>query len=327
MKHPLVSIGLPVFNGEKTVVRAVQSILSQDYPNLELLISNNGSTDETQTICKSLAKEDKRIKYFRSDINHGAVWNFNRVFELSTGKYFMWIAHDDTKHESFVSACVEQLEKDKAAVLCSPYVRGFFMDGATPVFESNLNSFIGKEQLFERYSEALNNFPAVALYGLYRSEAVKQTRLWQKCIASDLVFIQELSIYGHFIQVNEFMFNYYAREKWNTVEQDYRFFTGKKNKPIWYLPIVIVLIANFRNILRSPLSRFKQIVLTLLLLKHFMGSVLVKCAVKVLRLLLKGRVRKKVLHAIYDRWIRNINCRALDSQVDETRSTDVILGI
>ena len=88
-KSPLVSIGLPVFNGEKSLAQALDALLDQDYSNLEIIISDNGSTDRTSEICEEFLKKDTRIKYYRSSENLGSNWNFNRVFELSSGKYFM----------------------------------------------------------------------------------------------------------------------------------------------------------------------------------------------------------------------------------------------
>ena len=85
--YPLVSIGLPVFNGEKSLSNALNSLLKQDYANLEIIISDNGSTDRTSQICKDFMQKDSRIKYYRSSENRGSNWNFNRVFELSSGKY------------------------------------------------------------------------------------------------------------------------------------------------------------------------------------------------------------------------------------------------
>ena len=108
---PLVSIGLPVFNGEKSLAQALDALLKQDYTNLEIIISDNGSTDRTSEICGEYLKKDSRLKYHRSEENLGAIWNFNRVFELSSGKYFMWAAHDDLRKPSFVRACVKRMEQ------------------------------------------------------------------------------------------------------------------------------------------------------------------------------------------------------------------------
>ena len=76
---PNVSIGLPVHNGERYLDETIKLILGQTYPDLELIISDNGSTDATSKICQRFADRDERVRYFRSAENRGAAWNFNRT--------------------------------------------------------------------------------------------------------------------------------------------------------------------------------------------------------------------------------------------------------
>lgn len=91
----LVSIGLPVLNGEEFLEDAIQSVLNQTYTKLELIISDNASTDETRKLCKKYAQKDKRIKIFRQPIRISPGDNFKFVLDKSNGAYFMWLAHDD----------------------------------------------------------------------------------------------------------------------------------------------------------------------------------------------------------------------------------------
>src|SRR4051794_27811047 len=80
--QPRVSIGLPVYNGEKYLAAAIESALRQTFGDLELIISDNGSTDGTREICERFAAEDPRVRYHQEVQNRGAVWNFNRVVQL-----------------------------------------------------------------------------------------------------------------------------------------------------------------------------------------------------------------------------------------------------
>ncbi len=77
--RPLVSIGMPLHNAERHLAEALDSLLAQDYQNLELIISDNASSDATELIGRAYAERDTRIRYHRAETNHGAVWNFNRV--------------------------------------------------------------------------------------------------------------------------------------------------------------------------------------------------------------------------------------------------------
>src|SRR6185436_17133561 len=92
---PLLSIGLPVYNGQKFITNAVDAILAQTFADLELIICDNCSTDQTEAICRAYAAHDSRVHYYRNEQNIGATNNFNRTFSLATGKYFKWATHDD----------------------------------------------------------------------------------------------------------------------------------------------------------------------------------------------------------------------------------------
>src|SRR5262249_36899823 len=117
---PRVSIGMPVYHGEPFLKEALDSILAQTYSDFELIISDNASTDRTQEICTAYAAKDKRIQYSRNDKNLGAAKNYNRVFELSSGEYFKWAAHDDICAPDFLVRCITVLDQDPSVVLCYP---------------------------------------------------------------------------------------------------------------------------------------------------------------------------------------------------------------
>src|SRR5215218_525857 len=116
-KRPAASVGVPVYNGEEFLAPALDAILAQDYADFELIISDNASTDGTQEIARQYAARDPRVRYSRNETNIGAVGNFNRVFALSTGKYFMWAGAHDLRHPSMLSRCIAVLEEDAEVVL------------------------------------------------------------------------------------------------------------------------------------------------------------------------------------------------------------------
>ncbi|QNJ16011.1 nucleotide-diphospho-sugar transferase [Synechococcus sp. A18-40] len=107
---PLVSIGLPVYNGEGTIRQVLDSLLVQSFPDFELIISDNASMDDTRTICLEYASRDSRIKYFRQENNIGAMPNFKYVLDISVGRYFMWAASDDFRSPDFLELNVTALE-------------------------------------------------------------------------------------------------------------------------------------------------------------------------------------------------------------------------
>jgi len=100
--RPLVSIGMPVFNGEQFIPAALDSILGQSFTDFELIVSDNASTDGTECICREYAERDKRIRYLRQPTNIGATANFKFVLDEARGEYFMWAACDDTRSPDFI---------------------------------------------------------------------------------------------------------------------------------------------------------------------------------------------------------------------------------
>src|SRR5436190_2523908 len=115
--NPLVSICIPTYNRSLSLVRAVGSALAQDYDKLEIVISDNASTDETGNVCVELCKKDTRIRYIRQPKNLGMTENFRRALGASHGAYFMWLSDDDWLDRSYVSQCMHFLTTNGDYVL------------------------------------------------------------------------------------------------------------------------------------------------------------------------------------------------------------------
>lgn len=203
--RPLVGIGLPVYNGQRYVERALESLLAQDYPHLEIVISDNASTDRTPEICQDYAAKYPQLKYFRAAKNSGASWNFNEVFRLSRGEYFMWAAHDDLWAKSCVSSCVDALARHPEAAVCHPSSQPVDHDG-NRVGEPYITSEFVTEAptVAGRWRDGLAN-PVLhaAIYGVIRRAALAQVRPLQVCNGADAVLIAELCLHGTIIQTAE----------------------------------------------------------------------------------------------------------------------------
>lgn len=126
---PLVSIGMPVFNAQKYIRRALDSLLSQTYPNFEIIISDNCSEDETADICKRYAELDKRVRLSINKTNLGINANFKIVYRKALGKYFMWAACDDYWEPEFIKKLVNELESNPGAGVASCAIKREYPDG------------------------------------------------------------------------------------------------------------------------------------------------------------------------------------------------------
>jgi glycosyltransferase involved in cell wall biosynthesis len=116
-KLPTISIGMPVFNGQQSIRKALDSLIVQTYSDFELIISDNASTDETQAICREYAAKDYRIRYVLQEKNNGVFANFDYILRSAVGKYFMWAAHDDWWGEDFIQSNLNILESCDNVVL------------------------------------------------------------------------------------------------------------------------------------------------------------------------------------------------------------------
>jgi len=112
---PLVSVGLPVYNGEKTIGRTIESLLAQDYKNIEIIISDNASKDSTPEICRRYTEKSSFVKLNRNRVNLGLIENCHIVLEMARGSYFMWAGDDDQHLPVFVSTLVNELESHPEA--------------------------------------------------------------------------------------------------------------------------------------------------------------------------------------------------------------------
>jgi glycosyltransferase involved in cell wall biosynthesis len=115
-EQPLVSIGLPTYNRVARLERAVKFILAQDYPNIELVISDNASGDETPALCRRLAEADRRVRYFRQQSNVGPTANYAAALSAATGELYMATADDDWLAPNYVSSCMTALAADRSLV-------------------------------------------------------------------------------------------------------------------------------------------------------------------------------------------------------------------
>ncbi len=264
---PRLSIGLPVFNGEKHLKEAFDSILSQTYKDFELIISDNASTDKTPQICLEYAKKDSRIHYYRNKINIGAARNFNRVFELSSGKYFKWAAHDDILAPDFLSKCVNVLDQDPSVVLCHTKVGCIDENGVfSGIDEHEPINYLRKTH--ERFAAVLNRNLCWMIFGVIRADTLKMTNLMGDYIRADWNLLAEISLYGRLYEIPEVLFfRRHHRQAYTNkyylsgpiILPDYQkqlewWASSRKKSVRALLPHWKICLEYFKSVKRSPLK-------------------------------------------------------------------------
>ncbi len=198
---PKVTVAIPVYNGETYLAHTIESVLGQTYRDLELVISDNGSTDRTHAIASEYAARDARVRVVRSEQNRGAAWNYRRSFELARGEYFRWAPADDYFAPDSVAVCVAALDANPDAVLCYP--KTDLVDAGGTVLRSyDDNLDLRSPDPAERFGRALVQIGLVnVIYGLMRTQALGKTRLMGTWVGADEVLVFELALQGKFLEL------------------------------------------------------------------------------------------------------------------------------
>lgn len=203
---PSVTIGLPVYNGEAFVADAVESILSQSYQDLELIIADNASTDNTLAIAKAAAARDPRVTVLSSEANRGASWNFNRTVDASRGKYFKWAAHDDVLAPRYLERCVAALEQDPSVVLAFPLSVDIDESGDVLRDLPELDG-VDSIKVHRRFAAMISpTNDCVCVFGVYRAESLRASCKILPFTASDRVLLAEIALRGPNVQLEERLF-------------------------------------------------------------------------------------------------------------------------
>jgi glycosyltransferase involved in cell wall biosynthesis len=204
--RPRVSIGLPVYNGERYLPAALDSLLAQTWRDFELVISDNASEDRTSDICREYAARDSRIRYYRESVNRGSTWNFNRVYELSVAPYFTWAAHDDVRMPENIARGVEILNASPDVVLA--YTQGFFIDSdGALVRDFWATPELTAESAYERLRHWFHtdHVPYRAMFGLMRRSALELAMPLPNTTEDDDVLLTELLLLGPWRETPELL--------------------------------------------------------------------------------------------------------------------------
>jgi glycosyltransferase involved in cell wall biosynthesis len=240
--HPRVTVGVPVFNGESFIAETLDSLLNQTFCDFEIVISDNASTDRTGEVCRTYAGRDSRIRYYRSDVNRGAAWNHNRVFELARGEFFKWNSADDLCGPEFLARCVAALESDPTAVVAMTEAvqideRGEPF-GSIDAWGQTLSPLVpptAPPHVRFRQNIRMNHL-CVTVYGLMRSSVLRRTDLIGSYPDGDRNLLAHLALFGRCLNISEVLFfnRDHAGRFGRVYERDYH--CGWREWMTWFDP-------------------------------------------------------------------------------------------
>ncbi len=203
-RPPRMSIGLPVYNGERFLAAAVEALLAQTYTDFELVISDNASTDATEAIARSFLR-DPRVRYLRQEHNIGSAANHNAVVEAARGELFKWASDDDLYAPDLLHRCVEALDARPEVVLA--HCATAFIDESgeiTNVETYPLRTDVG--DVVTRLRSLLYTQGGDDIYGVIRTSTMRAVAPHGSYHNADRVIVAELALHGRFHQVGEALY-------------------------------------------------------------------------------------------------------------------------
>jgi glycosyltransferase involved in cell wall biosynthesis len=205
--QPKVSVGIPVFNQEQHMHESLENLLNQDYPNLEFIICDNGSTDRSAEIYRPFVDRDPRFRLYRYPQNDGPARNFIRAFEFAQSPYYMWKASDDRLDPTYIRKCVEVLEADPDVALAYSYAN--FVDDRGTILMPKQDFFdLTADTAAERYLNLVGKLGFCdAFYGVHRMSILTQVNIDPgPYLGFDHLVIVQIVLRGKCVQIPERLF-------------------------------------------------------------------------------------------------------------------------
>jgi hypothetical protein len=198
---PLVSIGLPTYNRAASLGKAVDSVLAQTHRDVELIASDNASTDRTEDLCRDRAARDGRLRYIRQAVNRGPTANFGAVLEAARGEYFMWLSDDDWLDANYVAACLEALAARPGITLAGGRCRHYDASGRflTEDVATNITQAGAADRLIAYFADV--NYNSI-FYGLMPTSLVRQHGM-RNALAADWMVVAGMLVHGHAVTVEQ----------------------------------------------------------------------------------------------------------------------------
>lgn len=268
---PLISIGVPVYNEARFLLQSLEALIHQDYPSIEIIISDNASSDETEKICREFAERYDKVNYHRYDDNLGPARNFSYVLQAATGKYFMWAAGHDLWARNYLSACVEILESHPKAIIA--YGSSQWINEYEKTFgrEYGWVDTRGMNIIARYFTVFWGNMHPIL--GVIRREALDDCPLINM-VGADLIILSYLALKGDFIHAvktswsrREFRIEEnYGQKLKRYKSKDYNLASTLFNKmfPLFRIPVELIKV-----LMKANLTLSERLYLLFLLIPSF----------------------------------------------------------
>jgi glycosyltransferase involved in cell wall biosynthesis len=205
--HPVLSVGLAVRNARETVDRCIESVLSQEFTDLELIVSDNASDDGTIETVESYVRMDRRVRLSVNPVNVGSHENMNLVLAPARGTYFRWISADDWLDPRCLSASVRALERETKAVGVTSWFT-IHSAGGPSRYEEYGGEFPTSLDPARRFERMLWFFHAGdakydPVYGVYRRDSLMRSHRVRPVERTDWLLSAEMALMGPILHLHE----------------------------------------------------------------------------------------------------------------------------
>lgn len=199
-RPPRLTLGLPVYDGERFLAESLDALLAQTYTDFELIISDNASTDSTSSIAQAYAERDPRVRYVRHRVNRGSTFNHNFVIHEARGELFKWVSDDDLYAPELLERCIAALDARPEVTVAHAWTAYLDEDGsvvATPPYPLVTDV----PDPAQRFRSLLRTQGGDDIYGVIRMSVLSQIELFGSYHMADRTFVAELLLHGPFHNV------------------------------------------------------------------------------------------------------------------------------
>ena len=205
-----ITIGLPLYNGEKTLRRTLDSLLQQTFTDFILIISDNGSTDSSSKICLEYQKKDSRIKYFLKKNTVSWVWNFIFLVDKADTEYFVWVADDDYWEKDFIEKNISFLNSNPKYVGSVSDVKHFgkYLDN---YLIDNNKKFNFVRPIVGTLDEKITNIVEfnwiLNVFSIFRTDKLKKALIRNAFVSWDFALLLNLIKFGDLHVLDEILWH------------------------------------------------------------------------------------------------------------------------
>jgi hypothetical protein len=214
--RPLVGIGMTLRNRAEYLAAAADSLLAQTYEHFQLVMIDDGSSDETESIARAFVERDRRVRYVRFNQRRGMVAAWRAAFEQATADgavYFAWASDHDRWHPRWLETLAATLSDQPDVVLAYPLTQRIDPDGsplAKPTRQFETSGVQDRDERWRLFNRSDGVAAGDMIYGLMRTDPVRDSGIFREVLCPDRLLLAELTLRGQIRQVPEVL--WYRRQ-------------------------------------------------------------------------------------------------------------------